>query len=57
VQVSHLLEPLSSGGVRITYTAEIEGPEDEAKQLGPMITHDFPDTIDSLIALARERSR
>jgi Polyketide cyclase / dehydrase and lipid transport len=57
VRVSHLLQPLPSGRVRITYSAEIEGPEDEARQLGPMITQDFPETMGSLVALARERSR
>jgi hypothetical protein len=56
VRVSHLLEPLSSGRVRITYAAEIDGPEDQAQEIGPMITADFPDTIASLIGLAKERS-
>ena len=57
VRVSHLLEPLPSGRARITYSAEIDGPEDQAEQIGPMITQDFPDTIDSLVALAKERSQ
>jgi hypothetical protein len=56
VRVSHLLEPLSSGRLRVTYTAEIDGPEAEAQQIGPMITADFPDTMASLVALAKERS-
>jgi hypothetical protein len=56
VRVSHLLEPLSEGRLRITYSAEIDGPQDEAQQVGPMITADFPDTVASLIALAKERS-
>jgi hypothetical protein len=56
VRVSHLLEPLPSGRLLLTYVAEIDGPEDEARQLGPMITADFPDTMASLIALAKERS-
>jgi Polyketide cyclase / dehydrase and lipid transport len=56
VRVSHLLEPLPDGGSRITYAAEIDGPEDEARQIGPMITADFPETMASLIALANERS-
>src|SRR2546422_9593301 len=56
VRVSHLLEPLPSGRLRITYSAEIDGPEDQAQEIGPMITGDFPDTIASLIALAKERS-
>jgi hypothetical protein len=56
VRVSHLLEQLPAGHLRITYAAEIDGPEDEAQQVGPMITADFPDTIASLIARAKERS-
>ncbi len=56
VRVAHLLEPLASGRLRITYAAEIDGPEDHAQEIGPMITADFPDTIASLIGLAMERS-
>lgn len=57
VRVSHLLEPLGPDRVRITYGAEIDGPEEQAREIGPAITSDFPDTIASLVALARERSR
>ena len=57
VRVSHLLEPLPTGRVRFTYSAEINGSEDEARQLGPMITQDFPETMGSLVKLAKERSR
>jgi Polyketide cyclase / dehydrase and lipid transport len=57
VRVSHRLEPLDSGRLRITYAAEIEGPRDEAEHVGPLITDDFPDTLASLIARAREGSR
>jgi Polyketide cyclase / dehydrase and lipid transport len=56
VRVSHLLEPLAGERVRITYAAEIDGPEEQAREVGPMITADFPDTMASLIALAKERS-
>ena len=56
VRVSHLLEPLPAGGLRITYSAQIDGPEEEAQAVGPMITADFPDTMASLIAMAGERS-
>jgi Polyketide cyclase / dehydrase and lipid transport len=56
VRVSHRLEPLPSGRLRITHRAEIDGPEDEARRVGPMITADFPDTMTSLVALAKERS-
>ena len=57
VRVSHLLEPLDSGRVRITYVVEINGPEYQAREIGPAITSDFPHTIASLVALAKERSR
>jgi hypothetical protein len=57
VRVSHLLEPLGPGRLRITYAAEIDGPADQAAQLGPMITADFPDTIARLVSIAaRDRS-
>ena len=56
VRVSHLLEPLPDGRTRLTYSADIDGPEDEVQQIGPMITGDFPETMASLIALAKERS-
>ena len=57
VRVSHLLEPLTSGRLRITYAAEIDGPEEQAKEIGPLITADFPETVAALVALAQERSR
>ena len=57
VRVSHQLEPLPSGRLRITYSARIDGPDAQAQQIGPMITADFPDTIASLIALAKERTQ
>jgi hypothetical protein len=47
VRVSHLLQPIGGGRVRITYPAEIDGPEDQAKEIGPAITSDFPETISS----------
>jgi hypothetical protein len=57
VRVSHLLEPTGPGRLRITYRAEIDGPEEQAEEIGPLITADFPDTMASLVALAQERSR
>jgi hypothetical protein len=57
VRVSHQLEPLPSGRLRITYSAQIDGPDPQAQQIGPMITADFPETIASLIALAKERTQ
>jgi Polyketide cyclase / dehydrase and lipid transport len=57
VRVSHLLEPLGAQRVRITYAAEIDGPQEQANEIGPAITADFPDTMAALIARAKERSR
>lgn len=57
VRVSHRLDPLGPKHVRITYAAEIDGPEEQAKKLGPAITADFPDTMASLATHARERSQ
>ena|ERR687887_199496 len=56
VRVAHQLEPLDSGRLRITYDVEIDGPEEQAQQIGPAITADFPATMASLIARAKERS-
>jgi hypothetical protein len=56
VRVWHVLEPLGPGRVRITYSAEIDGPGDQAREIGPAITSDFPDTIASLVSLAKQRS-
>ena len=56
IRVSHLLDPLPDGRLRITYSAEIDGPADAARQVGPMITADFPETMASLVALAKKRS-
>ena len=57
VRVAHRLEPLGPRRVRITYSAQIDGPEDQANEIGSAITSDFPDTIASLVALAKERTR
>ena len=56
VRVSHLLEPLGAGRLRVTYAAEIDGPEEQAAQAGPAITADFPATMAALLAVAKERS-
>ena len=56
VRVAHRLDPLDSGRLRITYDVEIDGPEEQAQQIGPAITADFPATMASLIARAKERS-
>lgn len=54
IRVSHLLEPADGPGLRITYAAQIFGPADQAREIGPLITADFPQTMASLIALAAE---
>jgi hypothetical protein len=56
VRVSHLLEPLGPDRVRVTYTAEIDGPEGQAREVGRAITADFAATVGSLVALAKERA-
>jgi hypothetical protein len=56
VRVSHQLEPLEAGRLRVTDSVEIDGPAAQAQKIGPMITADFPATMASLIELARERS-
>jgi hypothetical protein len=55
VRVSHVLEPVGAGRLKVTYTAEIDGPGEQTNQLGPAITEDFPQTMASLIALAKQR--
>ena len=55
VRVSHGLAPLPSGRLRVTYAVEIDGPPEQAQQIGPMITADVPATMASLLALAGER--
>ena len=57
VRVSHRLESVADGWLRLTYAAEVDGAPERAEELGALITADFPDTMASLIALARERSR
>jgi polyketide cyclase/dehydrase/lipid transport protein len=56
VRVSHRLEPLAPGRVRITHEAQVQGPDDEAREVGAAITADFPDTMAALVRLATERS-
>jgi hypothetical protein len=53
VLVAHRIERLDSGRVRITYAANVFGPE--AEEVGTAVTADFPDVLQSLVRLA-ERS-
>ena len=48
--VSHELHALPSGGTRVTYAIQVEGPE--ATTLGPLVTADFPEVLAALKALA-----
>lgn len=57
VRVSHRLETLASGAVRLTHAVEIDGPPEQARAIGSIVTADFPATMQALIALAKERSR
>ena len=52
--VSHELQPLPSGGTRVTYTVKVEGPE--AATLGPLVTADFPEVLAALKALAEQEA-
>ncbi len=56
VRASHRLEELPDGRLRVTHALEVDGPEAVAQQVGPAITADFPATMASLVALAKERS-
>jgi hypothetical protein len=52
----HSLEPTASGKTRITHRVIITGPaaEVEGPQLGPQITADVPEAMESLARLALE---
>jgi hypothetical protein len=56
VRVSHRLEEIAPGRLRITYTAELDGPEEQTAAIGPAITGDFPETMASLVSCAQQRS-
>ena len=48
--VSHELQPLPSGGMRVTWSIRVEGPD--AATLGPLVTADLPEVLAALKALA-----
>ena len=52
--VSHELQPLPSGGTRVTYAIRVEGPE--AATLGPLVTADFPEVLAALKAQAEHET-
>ena len=49
VRVDHRIEPLAPGRTRITYAAQVDGPDAEA--IGAAVTEDFPVVLASLAAL------
>jgi uncharacterized protein YndB with AHSA1/START domain len=54
VRVRHTLDPLASGGTRITYVATVEGPAADAAgpEIGTAVTADFPEVMAALAARA-----
>jgi uncharacterized protein YndB with AHSA1/START domain len=54
LRFSHTLTELPDGITRITHRLEISGDEADTvgPEVGPMITADFPDAMDALIAYA-----
>ena len=54
LRFSHALTRLPGGGTRIVHRLEITGPKagELGPQLGPMITEDFPDAMQALLAYA-----
>ena len=54
VRVRHSLEPLPTGGTRITYRATVEGPAADTlgPEIGPAVTADFPEVMAALAARA-----
>jgi Polyketide cyclase / dehydrase and lipid transport len=55
LRFSHTLEPLESGGTKVTHRLEITGPAagSAGPELGPAITEDFPEAMDALLARAQ----
>ena len=54
LRFSQALQPLASGGTRVTHRLEITGPAADqlGPELGPAITEDFPKAMDALLARA-----
>lgn len=54
LQFSHTLADLEDGGTRIVHRLEITGADADlvGPEIGPMITADFPEAMDGLIAYA-----
>lgn len=54
VRVRHTLNPLATGGTRITYAATVDGPAADTvgPEVGTAITADFPQVLAALAARA-----
>ena len=54
VRVSHELAPLPSGGTRITFRLDVDGPDGDevGPEIGPAISADFPAVIAKLARIA-----
>ncbi|MFC4465310.1 SRPBCC family protein [Streptomyces xiangluensis] len=52
----HRLAALPGGGTKVTHRLEIDGPaaEQMGPELGPQITEDFPEAMQSLVQAARK---
>jgi Polyketide cyclase / dehydrase and lipid transport len=50
----HRIEPLASGGARVTHRVEIDGPA--ADEMGPNVTGDTPEAVAALVALAEHEA-
>ncbi|HVT08728.1 MAG TPA: SRPBCC family protein [Polyangia bacterium] len=55
VTVAHRLTPLDGRRTRITYAVEANGPG--AREIGPMVSADFPDVLASLATQVEGRRR
>jgi len=57
VRVRHSLQPLASGGTRITYRATVEGRDAVTfgREIGLAVTADFPDVMAALARRAEAR--
>jgi hypothetical protein len=53
----HTLQPLASGGTRITHQLEIDGGDADqvGPELGPQVSGDFPVAMGELVAAAERR--
>jgi uncharacterized protein YndB with AHSA1/START domain len=52
LRFSHTLSSPAGGSTRIVHRLEITGDDETGAELGPMITEDFPEAMDALIAYA-----